>query len=345
MFNYVLSLISFESAAGLGHDVLRVALEEGEDVGDCAFVEEFDAFGGLVGDVGGEDDLVAGEDWVVWRDGFLVEDVEGGAGEFAVVEGLDEGVGVYEFAASGVDEDGVGLHQGEFSGADDVMAVWAESDVEADDVGLLEELVEGDELDADSFCALGGWVECPSDAVHAECVSDACDFASDVACADDAKGLTLEGEVLDECPSSCFEFGGLECGAFGGGEHESDDVFCDDGGSASGLVADDDAELFGGVDVDHVDADGAGCDHAEVWECAEGVCRPFDCAACVDDDVCAACAFELFVHVCRAVEVEGDVAVGLEAVEMRGSVDLGWVVAGYDEFQAWVGHGDVSGWG
>ena len=222
------------------------------------------------------------------------------------------------------------------------MAVWAEADVEADDVGLLEELVEGDELDADSLCALGGWVECPSDAVHAECVCDACDFASDVACADDADGLALEGEVLDECPSSCFEFGGLECGAFGGGEHESDDVFGDDGGSASGLVADDDAELFGGVDVDHVNADGAGCDHAEVWECAEGVCRPFDCAACVDDDVCAACAFELFVHVCRAVEVEGDVAVGLEAVEMGGSLYLGRVVAGYDEFQAWVGHGEVS---
>ena len=65
----------------------------------------------------------------------MVEDVEGCAGEFAVVEGLDEGVGVYEFAASGVDEDGVALHQGEFSGADDVAAVWAKADVEADDVG------------------------------------------------------------------------------------------------------------------------------------------------------------------------------------------------------------------
>ena len=275
----------------------------------------------------------------------MVEDVEGCAGEFAVVEGLDEGVGVYEFAASGVDEDGVGLHQCEFSGADDVAAVWAEADVEADDVGLLEELVEGDELDADSLGALGGWVECPCDAVHAERVCDARDFASDVACADDADRLALEGEVLDKRPPSRFEFGGLECGAFGGGEHESDDVFGDDGCCASGLITDDDAELFSGVDVDHVDADGAGCYHAEVWECAECVCRPFDCAAGVDDDVCAVCAFELLVHVGGSVEVEGDVAVGLESVEMRGALDLGRIVAGYDEFQARVGHGEVSGWG
>ena len=313
-------------------------MEEGDDVGDCALVEEFDAFGGLVCDMGSEDDLVAGEDWVVWRDGFLIEDVQGRAGKIAVMEGLDEGVGVDEFAASGVDEDGVGLHHSEFSPSDDAAAVWAEANVDADDVGFLEELVEGDELNAELLGALGGWIERPCDATHAERVCDARDFTSDVACADDAQGLALEGEVLNECPPSCFEFGGLERRAFGGGEHEADDVFGNDGGRASGLIADDDAEFFGGADVDHVDSDGAGCDHTEVWECAECVCRPFDCPAGVDDDMRAACTFELLVHACRPVEVEGNVPVGLEAVEMRGTLDLRRLVAGHDEFQSVVGH-------
>ncbi len=210
--------------------------------------------------------------------------------------------------------------------------------MEADDVGLLEELVEGDELDADSLGALGGWIERPCDAAHAERVCDARDFTSDVACADDAQGLALEGEVLDECPPSCFEFGGLERRAFGGGEHEANDVFGNDGGRASGLVANDDAEFFGGADVDHVDADGASCDHAKVWECAECVCRPFDCPAGIDDDMRATCTFELLVHASWPVEMEGDVPVGLEAVEMRGTLDLRRLIAGHDEFQAVVGH-------
>ena len=62
-------------------DVVWMAFEEGDDVGDGAFVEELYALGGLVGEVGCKDDLIASQDGMIGREGFLGEDVEAGAGE------------------------------------------------------------------------------------------------------------------------------------------------------------------------------------------------------------------------------------------------------------------------
>ena len=75
----------------LGDDVVGVALEEGDDVGDGAFVEELYALGGLVGEVGCKDYLIAGEDGVAGGDWLLGEDIEAGAGEVSRLEGFHEG--------------------------------------------------------------------------------------------------------------------------------------------------------------------------------------------------------------------------------------------------------------
>ena len=113
----------------------------------------------------------------------------------------------------------------------------------------------------------------------------------------------------------------------------------DYGGCAARLVADDDVELAGHVDVDHVYADGAGGDHPQARQCSQGLCGPLDGAAGVDDDVGVFRPFELVLHARRAVEVEINIAVGLEAFEVGRSLNLGRVVAGYDEFEVGVCHG------
>ena len=75
--------------------------------------------------------------------------------------------------------------------------------------------------------------------------------------------LALQRYVLHEGPASGLELDGLEGSALGGGEHEADDVLRYDGGGASGLIANDDAEFTGDIDVDHVDAYGASGDHSQ----------------------------------------------------------------------------------
>ena len=59
---------------------------------------------------GREDDLIAGEDWMVGWERLLGEDVEAGAGQVSRTEGFDEGGVVNEFAASAVDEERAGFH-------------------------------------------------------------------------------------------------------------------------------------------------------------------------------------------------------------------------------------------
>ena len=113
----------------------------------------------------------------------------------------------------------------------------------------------------------------------------------------------------------------------------------DDRGGAAGLVADDYAALAGDLDVDHVDANGARGDHPQARQGPEGLGGPLDGAAGVDDDMGVPRTFELLFHARRAIEVEVDIAVGLEAVEVRRALNLRGVVAGDDEFEAGVCHG------
>ena len=53
--------------------------------------------------------------------GLALEDVEGGAGEVAACEGVDEGLFVDDGAAGHVDEPGAGLHAGEAVGVEQML--------------------------------------------------------------------------------------------------------------------------------------------------------------------------------------------------------------------------------
>src|SRR6266851_1028139 len=112
---------------------------------------ELDADGllGLVGgsgDVRGEDDVVeVVEDRLFER--LLVEDVEGRAGDLAGLERFGERLFDDELAAGAVHDAYALLHDGERGGVDEALCLRGEADVEREVVGLLEDLVDGDESD------------------------------------------------------------------------------------------------------------------------------------------------------------------------------------------------------
>ena len=98
-------------------------------------------------------------------------------------------------------------------------------------------------------------------------------------------------------------------------------------GDLAGLVADGHAALSRRLQVDHVGADGAGGDEPQVRQLLQGIPEPLHGAARVHDHLCALDPGELLVHVLGAVGVHGEIAVGLQPVEVRRPLDLGRVVA------------------
>src|SRR5207248_8353791 len=70
--------------------------------------------------------------------------------------------------AGGVDEQGPGLHQADRARPDQPARLLGQLDVDADDVGGAQQLVEADELDAEPAAALGGGVDGPGADGHAD---------------------------------------------------------------------------------------------------------------------------------------------------------------------------------
>ena len=75
-------------------------------------------------------------------DGFLLEDIQGGTGEKAQVEGVDEVWFMDDLASAGIEEVGVGFHFVEEGGVEEVAGFGGVGEVHGDDVGLGEEFIE-----------------------------------------------------------------------------------------------------------------------------------------------------------------------------------------------------------
>ena len=241
------------------------------DVGEDHFGVALDgAFGGS-GDVGGEYDVGEIEQGAGGGDGVGLVDVEGCAGEFAVGEGVDEGVLLDHFVEGGVDEEGVGLQGGEFVGADHGGGIGGGGGVEGEEVGVLEELFERDQEGTALLLSNFSCVGVVGEDFHVEGGGEFRDYSADGAEADDAEGLTVEFEstVVNVAVDGVFPLTGLEVAvevgdAAGEGEHEANGVFRDGAGVASGGVDDDDAVLGGGVEVDVVEGGAADAEELEV---------------------------------------------------------------------------------
>ena len=221
-------------------------------------------FVGRSGDVRSEDDVVELEErGVLGR--LVTEDVERGSGDVAGLERVDEGRFVDEFAACAVDDANALLHDGERGGVDEAVGLGGEADVQREVVGLLEDLVDGDEGDVVLAGDDGRDEGIVADEVHAEGLGAASDFKADAAEADDAERLAAKFGALQRLllPLAGVH-GGVGAGdGAGQRDHEADGEFGDGDGVGAGGVHDDDAATRGGGGVDVVDAYAGAADDAE----------------------------------------------------------------------------------
>jgi hypothetical protein len=117
--------------------------------------------------MGGADDVRVAEQRVLGRR-LLGEHVEGGAGDVARVEGGAQCLLVHEAAAGAVDDPHAPLGPGQGLGGQDVAGSLRHRDVEGDDVGAGEKLVQLDLLHAEVEGALRRQEGIVGDDPHAE---------------------------------------------------------------------------------------------------------------------------------------------------------------------------------
>ena len=154
--------------------------------------EEGAGFAGVPGDVGGEEDalgVLGLQVGVVERDGLLLVDVDADAGDAAFVDGADEVRLDGDAAAAGVDQVGRGLHLAKAGVVNKPGGAVVVGGVDANDIGLGQEVVEGDSGVVLAVVGTGGGVV---DDLHAEGLADGGDFLADGAHAHDTEGLAAE---------------------------------------------------------------------------------------------------------------------------------------------------------
>ncbi len=146
-------------------------------------------FDAVPGDVGGEEDalgVLGVEERMVQGDGFLLIDVDADAGDAAFVDGADEVRFDGDAAAAGVHQEGRRLHLAEAGIVDEACRTLVVGGMDADEVGFLEEFVQGDGGVVLAMRRAGGGVV---DDFHAEGRADGGDLLADGAHAHDTERL------------------------------------------------------------------------------------------------------------------------------------------------------------
>ena len=150
--------------------------------------------------------------------------------------------------------------------------------------------------------------------------------------------LALQVDVLEEAPAAGLELGGLEGRAFGRREHQPDDVLRHVRRDLARLVADHDASLIRGLQIDHVRADGACGDEPQVGQLLQRLPVPLHRAPRVHDHPGTLDPGKLLVEARGPVGVHGHVAVRLQPVQVRRPLNLGRVVARRYDLETLVDH-------
>ena len=185
-----------------------------------------------------------------------LDGVERRGADLARLDGVDEGGGVDERPARGVDDDDAILHARELLGADHVLVLGEAGGVQRDHVGAGQKLVERHVLDAPAQAVLRVGVAGDDSAPEAgEALADG---LTDGACAHDAHGAGVE-RAADLSPQAevLVARGDVdELGLAKRHEDEHHSVIGDARGRV-GRMPDADAETVRRVEVDVVEADGA----------------------------------------------------------------------------------------
>ncbi len=173
---------------------------------------------------------------------------------------------VDEAAAGAVDEPRARLHPRDALGGEDVRGLLGLRQVQGDEVGAGEQVVEVlDALDAEGDGALGGEEGVVGDDLHLQPDGARGDHRADVAAADEAEGLAGD---LDAHEARLLPPAGAGRGVGGGdlpgaGEQHGDRVLGGGDRVAEGGVHHHDALGRGRGDVDVVDADAGAADDAQ----------------------------------------------------------------------------------
>ena len=240
------------------HHILRIPCDEPPDVLDADRHEPLARLTGRPGDVGRDVGVGLAEERVVGAGRLVGQHVGAVGGELSALQGGGHGLFVDESAASGVDEDGTGMYHRQRTGVDHAGVAGRQRTVQRDDVGGAEQPFERRLADP-----LGQVAAVPAGAggdVHAHGVGDVRHALPDVAEPDDADGLFGQlderrvpvAEVALSAPLALPHGPGIVVGPGGDVQQECEDVLCDAVGAVSRDVADDDAPLTGGLEVDVV---------------------------------------------------------------------------------------------
>ena len=150
-----------------------------------------------------QDDIGHLQKRMVRRRRLLHENVEGGAGQVAGLEGVGQRLFVNDAAAGAVDDAGALAHQGHLAGADQVARLVGERRVDGEEIDLRQQSIEiGGGLDADLAGGGGGEERVEAEHLHVEAGGAAGDLAADAAEADDAERLAgqLRADELGALP-------------------------------------------------------------------------------------------------------------------------------------------------
>ena len=139
-----------------------------------------------------------------------LEDVDRGAGDLALVEGLGQRGLVDQAAPGAVDDPHRGLHPGDLGGADDVAGLGGHRRVQRQEVAAGPQVIQPlDALDAQLLRLVGGQEGVEADDRHPEPLRPLRHRQPDPAQPDDAQGLALElraGELVP-VPLARFQAG------------------------------------------------------------------------------------------------------------------------------------------
>jgi len=132
----------------------------------------------------------------------LPEDVGGSGRQNAPAERVGQGGLVDDPTPGGVDQASSGLQEGQPIGVDQVPGALDERNVDGDEVGAAEEVVESDQLDVELLSALLGNDRVEGDHLHLQSLGSLGHLGADVAEPDDAERLAadLDPGVLRTLP-------------------------------------------------------------------------------------------------------------------------------------------------
>ena len=211
------------------------------------------------------DDAVRGSEHVADR-GLLAEHVDRGAGDHAALDRLVQRLLVHERAARGVDEVGARLHARELLAADQPARLLVQRGVQRHEVGLLQQRLERDQLDADRGGALAGDERVVGDDAHLEGARTLGHARADAPEADDAERVPGQFDALQlaALPAALAQRGVALRHVARDGEQQRQRVL--DGGDGVGQwrVDDDHAARRRRLEVDVVDAHPGAADHREL---------------------------------------------------------------------------------